>query len=378
MIHARDFDDTHDSAVVHTHVTTLPAVMALSDKRGGVTGEEFLAALAVGNDLNCRLGLAIGSAPGFSEREIKWIRSSVCGIFGATASACKIERMTPEQTVHGLGIALSQAGGTRQVVTDSALTKRMQPAFMTRAAILSALLSKRGVTGCREVFEGSYGYFNLYWGGAYSRQELTDGLGKRFEFENVSFKPYSCCRYTHGPIDATLKCLKKHAFSPDSVEEVHIRLVRHPFFDMVSRPFALRGNPSVDAQFSIPYTVVAALLDGYVFLDSFEPEKVKERAGHPLLERVKVSMEREVRDPGSLGPVTADIRLKSGEVYSETVEEFKGHPKNTMTEEECRDKFLRCASYSTKPFSRENLEKIVEIVFRLETLENSNDLMALL
>jgi 2-methylcitrate dehydratase PrpD len=60
------------------------------------------------------------------------------------------------------------------------------------------------------------------------------------------------------------------------------------------------------------------------------------------------------------------------------VEEFKGHPKNTMTEEECRDKFLRCASYSTKPFSRENLEKIVEIVFRLETLENSNDLMALL
>ena len=70
MIHARDFDDTHDGAVVHTDVTVLPAVMALTEKRGGGTGEDFLTALALGIDLNCRLGLSIGHAPGFHEREI--------------------------------------------------------------------------------------------------------------------------------------------------------------------------------------------------------------------------------------------------------------------------------------------------------------------
>jgi 2-methylcitrate dehydratase PrpD len=378
MIHARDFDDTHDGAVVHTGVTVLPTVMALTEKRGGVTGEEFLTALVLGIDLNCRLGLAIGHAPGFHEREIRWIRSAVCGIFGATASACKVEGMAVEETIHALGIALSQAGGTRQVVTDSALTKRMQPGFMTRSAILSTLLAKKGVTGCKEVFEGSYGYFKLYWDGAYARQELTDALGKRFEIENVSLKPYPCCRYTHGPIDATLRCLKRNAFSPDSVEEVNIHLVRHPFFDMVSRPFALRGNPSVDAQFSIPYVVASALLDGYVFLDSFEAQKVQERANHRLLKKVKVWIDREVKDPGSLGPVTVEIRVRSGETYSETVEEFKGHPRNMMTKEECRDKFIRCAAYSIRPFSKENIEKIIEKVFRFETLKNTNDLIALL
>jgi len=378
MIHALEFDDTHDGAVVHANVTVLPTVMAISERAGGIAGREFLCALVLGMDLNCRLGLAIGNAPEFSQGEIKWVRTAVCGIFGATAAACKVLRMDKEQVINALGIALSQIGGTRQVVTDSALTKRMQPAFMTRAAIISALLAKRGITGCKDVFEGSYGYFNLYWGGNYARHELTEGLGQRFEVDNISFKPYPCCRYTHGSIDATLRCAKGNGISPDSVEEVKVHLARHPFFDMVSRPFELRGNPSVDAQFSIPYTVSTAILDGYVFLDSFEQAKVKERAENPLLKKVIVLTDQPVEDPQSLGPVTVDIKTKAGKVFSETVEEFKGHPKNTMTEEECRDKFLRCSRYSSKPFLGEDLEKIMEAALGVEALRNTNDLIKLL
>ena len=378
MIHARDFDDTHDGAVVHANVMVLPTVMAISEKIGGITGKDFLCALVLGIDLSCRLGLAVGNAPDFSKREIQWIRTAVCGIFGATAAACKVLKMEKEHVINALGITLSQIGGTRQAITDSALTKRMQPAFMTRAAIISALLAKRGITGCRDIFEGNYGYFNLYWGGGYARNELMEGLGERFEVDNLSFKPYPCCRYTHGPIDAALRCVKRNRISSDSVEEITVHLVGHPFFDMVSRPFELRGDPSVDAQFSIPYTVATALLDGHVFLDSFQPETVKERARNPLLKKVSVFRDRAIKDPQSLGPVTVEIRTKSGTVFSETVEEFKGHPKNTMTEEECRDKFLRCSGYSSKPFSREDLEKIMEAVLRLERLKNTNDLMKLL
>jgi 2-methylcitrate dehydratase PrpD len=105
--------------------------------------------------------------------------------------------------------------------------------------------------------------------------------------DQLSFKPYPCCRYTHGTIEATLKSINRNEISSDSVEEVRVHLVKHKFFDMVSRPFEIRGNPQVDAQFSIPYTVASAILDRYVFLDSFEPEKVKERAQNPLLKRLK-------------------------------------------------------------------------------------------
>ncbi len=127
----------------------------------------------------------------------------------------------------------------------------------------------------------------------------------------------------------------------------------------------------MDAQFSIPYTMATALLDGYVFLDSFEPEKVIERAKHPLVEKVVVLKDETIRDPNSLGPVTVKIRLRSGKIFSETMEEFKGHPKNTMTEEHCRVKFIRCSKYSSPPFSKENLEKITDTVYQLEKLKNT-------
>jgi len=378
MIHARDFDDTHDGAVIHTSVTVLPTIMALAEKKGGVSGKTFLTAFVLGVDLSARLGLAISGGLGFNERETRWIRTAVCGIFGATAAACKIEEMQEKEINNALGISLTQVAGTRQAVSDSALVKRFQPGFMTRSAILSALLARKGVTGCREVFEGKYGYFNLYWNGSYVREALTAGLGRRFEVEQISLKPYPCCRYVHGPIDAILACIKKHAIHPDRVDEVNIHLVKHPFFDVVSRPFSIRGNPIVDAQFSIPYVVVSALLDGYISLDTFESKKVMERVEHPLLKRVKVWIDRELKSPTSLGPVTVEVKMKSGEQYCETVENLKGDPRNRMTKEECKEKFVRCAAFSLEPISKKHLEKIIKTVFSLEAVKNTNELVNLL
>ena len=111
---------------------------------------------------------------------------------------------------------------------------------------------------------------------------------------------------------------------------------------------------------------------------SFEPKKVKGRTKNPLLKKVAVFRDGAIKDPRSLGPATVEIKTTWGTVFSETVEEFKGHPKNTMTEEECRDKFLRCSGYSSKPFSGGDLEKIMEAVLRLERLDNTNDMTKLL
>ena len=36
---------------------------------------------------------------------------------------------------------------------------------------------------------------------------LIAGLGQRFEFEQLSYKPYPCCRFNHTAIDATLAML---------------------------------------------------------------------------------------------------------------------------------------------------------------------------
>ena len=61
---------------------------------------------------------------------------------------------------------------------------------LTRAAAVE--LAEHGVR-CNAVLPG-----------AVDTQMLRDGLGRRFEFTQLSFKPYPCCRLTHTAIDAAL------------------------------------------------------------------------------------------------------------------------------------------------------------------------------
>src|SRR3546814_3282591 len=105
MAHARDYDDTHDAAVLHAGVSVVPAALAAADIAGRpVAGADLLAGLVAGLELICRLGMATGIgiiASGF-------IYSGLFGHFAATAAAARVLRLSPEATVNAMGIAYSQ------------------------------------------------------------------------------------------------------------------------------------------------------------------------------------------------------------------------------------------------------------------------------
>eukprot|EP01041_Mallomonas_annulata_P015122 gene15122-32076_t len=102
---ALDFDTLHDRGNVHSDGVVLPAVLALADARGA-SGQQLITALVAGGELMVRLGLAAGVSPG-------WFYSSVFGVFGAAAASAKLLDLDETRTLHALGIALSQAAGTR-------------------------------------------------------------------------------------------------------------------------------------------------------------------------------------------------------------------------------------------------------------------------
>ena len=374
LFHAMDFDDTHDGAVIHGYVTNLSAALAVAEKLGKSSGKDLILALNLGLDLTYRLGLAVGSAPEFTKREVYWIRTAVCGAFGASLVASKLRGLSAAATHNALGIVLSQIGGTRQVVVDSAMTKRYQPAFMTSSGILSTELSAAGVGGCQNVFEGRYGYFKIYWGGFYQREELTRDLGIHFEGVNASLKPYPCCRYTHGGIDATLDILQKHKISPSSISRVVVHVTKQPFFDVVSRPLVLTDNPKMDGQFSIPYTVASAILDGYVFLDSFDPATVRNEKRIELAKKVTVIRDLPVVDRKCFGPVQVEIYTPDG-CFSTEVLEFKGSPEKPLSWEECVIKFKRCCRYARSKISEVKQDRLIDIISKIEEVTSVKTIM---
>ena len=61
MIHAFDFDDGHPEALMHPGVISVTTALAVAELVGAVSGEELLAAVAMGTDLICRFGIAVQS-----------------------------------------------------------------------------------------------------------------------------------------------------------------------------------------------------------------------------------------------------------------------------------------------------------------------------
>ncbi|MBI2908204.1 MAG: MmgE/PrpD family protein [Chloroflexi bacterium] len=372
MAHALDYDDTHDEATVHAGVTAIPPALAIAEKIGSVGGKEFITAVTLGIDVLCRMGLANPEPPGRG-----WIRTPVYGFFSGAVVAGRLLGLNEDQMVNALGIAYCQAAGNNQCVMDGALTKRLQPGFAARGGVFAALLAKQGITGARDSLEGRLGLYNVYHRGNYEPRPLTEGLGRRFEGANLSFKPYPCCRINHSYIDAALAIAREHAIEPDDILEIVAYVDREGH--LLCDPLEVKRNPKsvVDAQFSIPYTVAAALVRRQVVISDFTEPAIKDKTVIAVANRVTPKVDPSLAQRGAAPPAVVEVRT-SRDVYSKRVDHPYGHPKNPMSMEALAQKFRDCAAYAARPLPEANVPAVIEMVSDLEALSDMRDVVRLL
>ena len=237
MCHARDYDDTHDGAILHAGISSLPAAIAAAQLRGTLSGAELIAAVAAGLEVTCRLGTAIKVdiiETGF----IHWL----LGYFGATAAAGRALGLTQDEMVSAFGIVYSSVAGNHQVTRDASLMKRLQPGLAAQAAVVAVQLARRGIRGPQGVFEGIDGFFRVYLQGRASGDDVRADLGTRFELMNLSYKPYPCCRDTHAAVDAVLELRAKGRRAAGDIESIHVGLTA-PGYQMVCVPEHVRLAP---------------------------------------------------------------------------------------------------------------------------------------
>jgi 2-methylcitrate dehydratase PrpD len=367
MGHARDYDESHYAAILHSGVCAFPAALAVAERCGKITGKEFINAIVLGIDLMDRLGISVGKKPNVHG----WHNTSVWGIFGATAACGKILKLNEEKMINAIGIAYCQASGNTQSMRDGALTKRMQPGFAAKAAVLSSLLAEKGYTGPRDSLEGESGLFNVYHGGHYDRNLLTAKLGKFFEICNLKYKAYPSCGLTHNPISATLELVNQYNIKPEEVDKIMVS-VGHAAYNMACTPLKMKQRPTgmVYAQFSIPYTVARAVVSRKVGLDDFLPDTIKDPAVLQISRKVEPKLVPEFTQQTGFDPVIVEIVTKGNKKYSKRVDVLKGSPANPLTIEELLDKFSDCAAHSIKPIKKQNIEKVAELILNLDKVKD--------
>ena len=206
MAHALDFEDAYDPAPCHPNAQMIPAALAIAEATGA-SGREVVAALAVGCDLVCRLGLSLT----VSFDTFGWYPPPILGAYGAAAAAGKLLKLTPEQMLDAFSLVLCQATCSAELKYSPHSTIRaVRDAFAAQAGVLSALLAQRGVKGFDLPFEGKAGFFALYARGQYEPARITENLGSVFEGVNISYKAWPACRGTHSYIEAALALSKQH------------------------------------------------------------------------------------------------------------------------------------------------------------------------
>jgi len=372
MAHCLDYDDTHDLAMMHTSAPTVPPGFAVAERLGNISGKEFITAVALGEDLACRMALAVISPT------VVWHPIALLGVFASTATCAKLLGLDEERIVDAFGIALCQAAGTMELGYGTGSDLRgMYNAFSGKGGVLSALMSHKGITGMRTSLEGRAGFFNAYYQGQYNREALISDLGKRYENVNIAFKPWPSCRATHPYIEATLWMMREYDIGTRDIEEVVVYV--GDFSRNLCEPLEARQKPAtaLDAKLSIPFTVGTAIAKGKIVIDDFTPDGLRNVEALKLAEKVTPKFDAQLSTKG-LPPAIVEMRTINGKEYSKRIDIPYGHPQNPMSMEEFLNKFMDCASHSAKQLPKENVEDVIHLIDKLEEVDDVGQVMRLL
>ncbi|MFC2000882.1 MmgE/PrpD family protein [Chloroflexota bacterium] len=378
MARALMYDDGYDEAHGHPSSTTVTTALAIAERIGKVSGKEFITAVTLGNDLIARMGLSVCRTPRVWQPD--WCLLNVLGVFGATAACGKLLELDAGKMQNAFGIALYESAGTMEAYSagHAAMMAGMAAGFTAKGAVLSSLMAEKGITGARNSLEGKAGLYNVHFRGDYDRDVLMGDLGKKFESTGIYIKPWPGVRFTHGYIQATLQLMREHRFTSQDISQVTVFVAG--MAQTLCEPIEAQRQPttSQDANRSLPYLVAVAATKGRVIIADIAPEALKDPATLQFARKIVPEYDERFSITNRMGPGKVEIKLANGKSCSMEIDKPYGHPQNPIPWSALTDKFRDCASHAAIPLSSQDIEKTIDIVSRLEEIEDIRQLVQIL
>lgn len=351
-----EFEDVHIGSQAHPYASVHPAALAMAE-RVGASGRECLTALAVGNEIACRIGVAsrVRSSDGsyMASRRGLYPQQLFC-VFGAAAAAGRLLRLDEDRMADALGIAGEQAAGTMQSHNEGAWARRLHGGLGAANGVRAALLAAAGVTGPRSVLEGKHGFYTAFDLESHP-EALTAGLADQWEFLDVWYKAYPCATTAHGMLESVLGLVREHGLRASDVEGI---VGIQPPWSASANEKPKAGASQIAAQYGPRMILATALVRGKYELEEthldpedlalvrkFAEERIEIQADERLA-RIR-DESRPLVDPVSPGetgrtsPGAAEIVLKDGSRLFKEVLFPLGSPRNPMNEAALRKKFDR-------------------------------------
>ena len=335
----------------------------------GASGEDFMLALAVAYEIQCRFPAAVPvMAKGFNHATQLAI-SAAAGtgkLFGLSAS--EIANAISIATVDNVSLACVHAEPVSQ-------WKGFSPGMTGMRAVYAASLARRGFTGPKGLFKGPYGLELMFaqpisanWDDP-SLEIITQTVMKKY------------CSLIHGQpvLEAVLDLKRRNSLTAADVEEVRCDVFEGAFEFAGGGGFGPKDHPQVKEQgdYNLKYLIAAALLDDQLGPAQLEESRIQAPDAQALLMRVEIRPDERfsVRYPHELSARVA-IRTKDQQVFVKEQNGYEGGLTNPLSWERTVEKF----HWLTEAFADEELRsRIIGTVEQLDTskLSELTSLLAL-
>ena len=320
------FDDTHLASVTHPTCTVASAMLALAE-RHRTTGADFLLALILGIEIECRIANVLTTPPARSN--VGLYMTSLVGGIGAAVGCGKMLGLTETQMLHAIGIAASMSSGFREA--HPTMTLGFVPGHAARSGLFAAQLAAKGFTNIETSLEGAKGFAHVY-ADPPNLAAGTAGLGTDFEVMRNAYKPYPCGIVIHPQIDACLEIAATPGFDPHAIERVELT-VNPLTLTLCDRP---DPQDSMQAAVSLYHWTASALMHRRAGLDEGVDAMVRDPDMIALRRRIKAIPDATL----DRAEARAAIYLKDGRCLTAHVTECRGSLARPMTEAELQEKFL--------------------------------------
>ncbi len=325
--HIFDYDDTHLKTIIHPAGPVASAILALAEMQP-VSGKEFLNALVLGVETECRIGNAVYP----NHYDVGWHITGTAGVFGSAAAVGKLLNLNEQQMVWALGLAASQPVGLRE--SFGSMNKSFNPGRAASSGIFAAMLASKNFTSSDAMIEAKRGWANTI-STKQDYNEILGDLGKRYEAALNTYKPFACGIVMHPAIDAAIQLRNENKLTADQID--HIDLKVHPLvLELTGKKTPREG---LEGKFSIYHAVAVALVEGAGGEKQFSDRAVTDPTIVALRSKVIP-----VITPG-IDPAQVDMTvvLKDGRQLHRHIEHAIGSVEKPMTDAQLETKFTDLA-----------------------------------
>jgi 2-methylcitrate dehydratase len=362
LVRYLDFNDSYLAKGETCHPSDNIGSVLAAAEYANQSGQEFLTALAVAYQVQCRLSdVAPVRAKGFDH--------TTQGSYAVAAGVSKALSLDVGRTANAIAICGTAFNALRVSRTGS-LSHWKGLAYPNTAfgCTHGAFLAMRGITGPMEVFEGNKGFMDAI-AGRFGINWLKEDLER---VTQTILKRFNAEIHSQSALEGALELKEEYGLSGEEITKIEIEI-----FDVAYNIIGggEEGDKTVvrtkeEADHSLPYLVAVAILDGRVMSEQYRPVRIQSQDVQTLLRKVAIRPSEDYsRSFPDEMPCRITLTLRDGRRMMKEKRDYEGFRTRPMSWETAVKKFEQLVSSYTE---RSLCQEIVGAVSNLESIQVSD------